>query len=221
MLLVAAVGFMLLVAAVGFMLRPTLPLVCRSRHRQRGFGLLQLHQQPRSPYCPRYCQVPVRCESWCSARHWRTFRRTLQSRWHPTARLGIAQIDGAARSIDTHASATDPQAMLATDSNREGAKLAYPGRVLMENRTRLALNRELVRQRPAASRIAAAIERKRRGQGGLCDDLDDVGDESGADGEADDAHGSRSEIHANFNKLLSQSRAPTESLSLLNQSFTF
>lgn len=62
---------------------------------------------------------------------------------------------GTARSNDTHVSATDPEAMLATKSNREGAKLAYTGHVLMENRNGLAVDCMVTQATGTAEREAA------------------------------------------------------------------
>lgn len=62
---------------------------------------------------------------------------------------------GAKRSNDTHVSATDPDAMLATKSNREGAKPSYMGHVLMENRNGLAVDCMVTRATGTAEREAA------------------------------------------------------------------
>jgi transposase len=64
---------------------------------------------------------------------------------------------GIPRSNDTHVSATDPEAMLATKSNREGAKLAYTGHVLMENRNGLAVDCMVTQATGTAEREAALM----------------------------------------------------------------
>lgn len=59
------------------------------------------------------------------------------------------------RSNDTHASRSDPDARLATKSNRGEAIPAYMGHVLMENRSRLAVDTRLTRASGTAERQAA------------------------------------------------------------------
>ncbi len=59
------------------------------------------------------------------------------------------------RSNDTHTSASDPDARLATKSNRGEAMPAYMGHVLMENRSRLAVDTRLTRASGTAEREAA------------------------------------------------------------------
>lgn len=59
------------------------------------------------------------------------------------------------RSNDTHTSASDPDARLATKSNRGEAMPAYMGHVLMENRSRLAMDTRLTRASGTAERKAA------------------------------------------------------------------
>jgi transposase len=56
---------------------------------------------------------------------------------------------------DTHVSASDPDAMLATKGKREGSKLSYLGHVLMENRNGLAVDCLLTRATGTAEREAA------------------------------------------------------------------
>lgn len=58
---------------------------------------------------------------------------------------------------DTHVSASDPDAMLATKGNREGTKLAYLGHVLMENRNGLVVDCLLSRATGTAEREAALM----------------------------------------------------------------
>ncbi len=50
-----------------------------------------------------------------------------------------------ARSNETHASTTDPDARLARKSNGEGAKLAFTGHLRMENRNALVIDARLTR----------------------------------------------------------------------------
>ena len=59
------------------------------------------------------------------------------------------------RSNDTHESASDPDARLATKSNRSDAIPAYMGHVLMENRSKLALDTRLTLASGTAEREAA------------------------------------------------------------------
>jgi transposase len=53
---------------------------------------------------------------------------------------GWRDFRGAKRSNDTHESMTDPEARLARKSNGEGAKLAFSGHALMENRNGLLVD---------------------------------------------------------------------------------
>lgn len=59
------------------------------------------------------------------------------------------------RSNDTHESASDPEARLATKSNRSDAIPAYMGHVLMENRSKLAVDTRLTLASGTAEREAA------------------------------------------------------------------
>ena len=59
------------------------------------------------------------------------------------------------RSNETHASTTDPDARLARKSNGEGAKLAYTGHLLMENRNGLVVDACLTRATGTAEPEAA------------------------------------------------------------------
>lgn len=59
------------------------------------------------------------------------------------------------RSNDTHASTSDPDARLATKSHRGDAIPAFMGHVLMENRSKLALDTRLTRASGTAEREAA------------------------------------------------------------------
>lgn len=62
---------------------------------------------------------------------------------------------GTQRTNDTHVSATDPEAMLATKSKREGAHLSYLGHALMENRNGLAVDCDLTPATGTAERDSA------------------------------------------------------------------
>jgi len=59
------------------------------------------------------------------------------------------------RSNDTHASSTDPDARLFTKSKKEGSVLAYMGHVLMDNRSKLAVDTRLTLATGTAERDAA------------------------------------------------------------------
>ena len=62
---------------------------------------------------------------------------------------------GTKRTNETHVSATDPDAMLATKSKREGAHLCYTGHALMENRNGLAVDCEVTKATGTAERDCA------------------------------------------------------------------
>ena len=62
---------------------------------------------------------------------------------------------GTRRTNDTYVSATDPDAMLATKSKREGAHLSYTGHALMENRNGLAVDCEVTKATGTAERDCA------------------------------------------------------------------
>lgn len=69
-----------------------------------------------------------------------------------------AEVDfkGVPRSNATHASTTDPEALLARKSNAVAAKLCYAGHALMENRNALIVDMELTQATGRAEREAAA-----------------------------------------------------------------
>lgn len=69
-----------------------------------------------------------------------------------------AELDfrGQPRSNTTHASTTDPEALLARKSNATAAKLSYAGHVLMENRNALLVDMELTQATGRAERESAA-----------------------------------------------------------------
>jgi len=74
---------------------------------------------------------------------------------------------GQRRRNETHVSRTDPEARLAKKARGEGARLAYAGHVLMENRNGLVVDVELTRatgraEREAALRMLDRQERRRQ-----------------------------------------------------------
>jgi transposase len=76
----------------------------------------------------------------------------------PTAGRNVeANFHGEKRSNATHASTTDPEALLARKSNAAPAKLSYAGHLLMENRNALIVDAELTQADGYAER-ATAIE---------------------------------------------------------------
>jgi hypothetical protein len=72
---------------------------------------------------------------------------------------GNATVDfhGEKRSNETHASTTDPDAMLARKGAGKEAKLSYSGHVLMENRNGLVLDVEVLQANGTAERHAALV----------------------------------------------------------------
>lgn len=64
---------------------------------------------------------------------------------------------GEKRSNQTHASATDPDAILARKGSGKEAKLSYSGHVLMENRNGLVANVEVLQANGTAERDAALV----------------------------------------------------------------
>lgn len=70
-------------------------------------------------------------------------------------RNGEVDFHGEKRSNATHASTTDPDAMLYRKSPGTGALLCYMGRVLMENRNGLGVDAETTRVSGHAERMAA------------------------------------------------------------------
>jgi len=64
---------------------------------------------------------------------------------------------GERRSNDTHASTTDPEAMLARKGNGKEAKLSYNGNVLMENRNGLVADVQVLPATGTAEREAALM----------------------------------------------------------------
>lgn len=78
-----------------------------------------------------------------------------------TGRNAEVHFHGAKRTNLTHASTTDPEALLARKSNAAPAKLAYAGHLLMEHRNALLVDIELTQADGYAER-AAALEMLRR-----------------------------------------------------------
>jgi transposase len=77
----------------------------------------------------------------------------------PTDDPGNPTVDfhGEKRSNQTHASTTDPDALLARKGNGKEAKLSYSGHVLMENRNGLVANVEVLQANGTAERDAALV----------------------------------------------------------------
>jgi len=80
-----------------------------------------------------------------------------------------AEVDfrGAPRRNTTHASTTDPEALLARKSNNTAARLCFAGHLLMENRNALIVDIELTQadgyaERAAALDMLARLPRRRR-----------------------------------------------------------
>ena len=68
----------------------------------------------------------------------------------------IVDFHGERRSNDTHASTTDPEALLARKGRGKEAELAYQGHVLMENRNGLAVDSCVTQAKGTTEREAAA-----------------------------------------------------------------
>ncbi len=79
----------------------------------------------------------------------------------PSGRNAEADFHGQKRSNTTHASTTDPEALLARKSNNTAARLCFAGHLLMENRSALIVDIELTQADGYAER-AAALEMMRR-----------------------------------------------------------
>ena len=73
----------------------------------------------------------------------------------PGGRNAEVDFRGEKRTNATHASTTDPDALLYRKSPGTGAKLCYMGHVLMENRNGLVIDAELTRVSGHAERLAA------------------------------------------------------------------
>src|SRR5690606_24884367 len=85
----------------------------------------------------------------------------------PSGRNAEVDFRGAPRSNKTHASTTDPEALLARKSNNTAARLCFAGHLLMENRNGLIVDAELTQadgyaERTAALEMLARLPRRRR-----------------------------------------------------------
>lgn len=97
-------------------------------------------------------------EAWCSMKSFRPKEEADADRPPPAGPDGRnAEVDfrGEKRSNKTHASTTDPDALLYRKSPGTGAKLCYMWHVLMENRNRLVVDAETNRVSGHADRLAA------------------------------------------------------------------
>src|ERR1700753_4374465 len=92
-------------------------------------------------------------QAWASMK---SFRRKDGNEEPPApGRNGERNFHKEKRSNETHASTTDPDARLARKSSGEGAKLAFTGHLLMENRNALAVDACLTRASGTAEPEAA------------------------------------------------------------------
>jgi transposase len=85
----------------------------------------------------------------------------------PSGRNVEANFHGEKRSNKTHASTTDPEALLARKSNNTAARLCFAGHLLMENRNALIVDIDLTQadgyaERAAALQMLARLPRRRR-----------------------------------------------------------
>ena len=80
----------------------------------------------------------------------------------PGGRNQEVNFHGERRTNDTHVSATDPEAMLARKGNRQEARLAFAGHLLMENRSGLIIDVLVTRATGTAERDAALAMLDRR-----------------------------------------------------------
>jgi IS5 family transposase len=89
----------------------------------------------------------------------KSFKRTDGGEQLPVDDPGNPTVDfhGEKRSNDTHASATDPDAMLARKGAGKEAKLSYNGNVLMENRNGLVADVQVMTATGTAEREAALM----------------------------------------------------------------
>ena len=109
----------------------------------------------------------------------------------PSGRNAEVDFRGQPRSNQTHASTTDPEALLARKSNNTAARLCYAGHLLMENRHALIVDIELTQadgyaERQAALEMLKRLPRRRRRRtvaadkgydtGGFVADCRDLGD---------------------------------------------
>ena len=97
-------------------------------------------------------------EAWCSMKSFRPKDEgggDGPSSDGPGGRNAEVDFRGEKRSNATHASTTDPDALLYRKSPGAGAKLCYMGHVLMENRSGLVVDAETTRVSGFAERLAA------------------------------------------------------------------
>ena len=99
-------------------------------------------------------------EAWASQK---SFRPKNHGAGVPPDDPGNPTVDfhGARRSNETHESTTDPEARLARKSGGHEAKLAYCGNVMIENRTGLVVDTELLQCNGTAERDAALLMAER------------------------------------------------------------
>lgn len=97
-------------------------------------------------------------EAWCSMKSFRP-KEEAGADGHPPGEPGgrNAEVDfrGEKRRNETHASTTDPDALLYRKSPGTGARLCYMSHVLMENRNGLVVDTETTRVSGHAERLAA------------------------------------------------------------------
>jgi len=97
-------------------------------------------------------------EAWCSMKSFRPREEGNvdgPAPGEPGGRNAEVDFRGEKRSNETHASTTDPDALLYRKSPGTGAKLCYMGHVLMENRNGLVVDAETTRVSGHAERLAA------------------------------------------------------------------
>jgi transposase len=89
----------------------------------------------------------------------KSFRKIDEGKTSPPDDPGNRTVNfhGEKRSNDTHASTTDPDAMLARKGGGKEAKLSYSGHVLMENRNGLVASVEVLQANGTAERDAALV----------------------------------------------------------------
>jgi len=83
-----------------------------------------------------------------------------------SGRNGERNFHGEKRSNETHASTSDPEARLARKGDGQGARMAYAGHLLMENRNGLIVEAQLTQASGTAEREAALAMIERRGPHG-------------------------------------------------------
>jgi transposase len=89
----------------------------------------------------------------------KSFRKTDEEKTLPPDDPGNPTVNfhGEKRSNETHASTTDPDALLARKGAGKEAKLSYSGHVLMENRNGLVVDVEVLQANGTAERDAALL----------------------------------------------------------------